>query len=85
MTKYITKKQFLNDHNKLSPPELQATFTMLTRFQQDKKPSLKDDGWSMDKLRIPLIAWLSASTREKNKDKNNQSGYRNYPETKLRA
>jgi hypothetical protein len=78
----MTKKQFLQEHNKLSPPDLQATFTLLTRFQHEKKPALKDDSWPMDKLRAPFITWLLALSREKVNVQADNSGYRNYPETK---
>lgn len=57
----IGKKQFLAEHNSLSPINLQATFALLTRFQEEKKPELKDADWS-HKLRIPFIAWLIALT-----------------------
>lgn len=82
----ISKEQFLSDHNKLSPANLKATFTMLTKFQQEKKPLLKDTEWS-NKLRIPFMVWLSngASKPEEEKDLSNNSSkehiYRNYPET----
>lgn len=79
----MTKKQFLNEHNKLSPSNLQATFVLLTRFQQEKKPTLKDDEWSMDKLRPSLIIWLSTLSREESRKSNDQSGYKNYPQTKF--
>lgn len=79
----MTKKQFLDEHNKLSPGNLQATFALLTRFQQEKKPDLKDDNWSMDKLRPSLIIWLSTLSREETRKKEDHSGYKNYPETKF--
>jgi hypothetical protein len=82
----ISKEQFLIDHNKLSPANLKATFALLTKFQQEKKPLLKDTEWS-NKLRIPFMVWLSNGTTksEEEKDLNNGSSkeqiYRNYPET----
>ncbi|KKP32182.1 MAG: hypothetical protein A2312_00970 [Candidatus Staskawiczbacteria bacterium RIFOXYB2_FULL_32_9] len=82
----ISKEQFLIDHNKLSPANLKATFALLTKFQQEKKPLLKDAEWS-NKLRIPFMVWLSNGVlkSEAEKDlKNNSSKdhiYRNYPET----
>ena len=82
----ISKQEFLIEHNKLSPKNLQATLTMLTHFQEEKKPLLKDDSWSVDKLRIPLIAWiLSASPAEGKdfKEKKQEQKFRNYPETKI--
>lgn len=84
----INKEQFLIEHNKLSPLNLQATFVLLTRFQEEKRPLLKDDAWSIDKLRIPLIAWLLALPEKKKKEglKSSSKGkgkqiFRNYPET----
>ena len=38
----ITKEQFLEEHNKLSPAHLQATLALLDRFKEEKKPLLKD-------------------------------------------
>ena len=55
----IGKKQFLIEHNRLSPANLQVTFEVLTNFQESKRPLLKDADWS-NKLRIPLITWLIA-------------------------
>jgi len=81
------KEQFLIEHNKLSPTNLQATFALLTRFQEEKKPLLKDTEWS-NKLRIPFISWLLAlpqqSPLEKNKRirKSRERGYKIYPGTK---
>jgi hypothetical protein len=81
----ITKEQFLVEHNRLSPPNLQATLALLTRFQEEKKPALKDDGWSVEKLRIPFISWLLAlpAAEIKSIEKQEKPKYRNYPETKL--
>ena len=83
----ISKEPFLIEHNKLSPKNLQATFALLTRFQEEKKPLLKDTEWS-NKLRIPFISWLLAlpqqSPLEKNKRirKSRERGYKIYPGTK---
>lgn len=60
----IGKEQFLIEHNRLSPVNLQATFALLTQFQEEKKPLLKDADWSF-KLRIPLIVWLGSLPPEK--------------------
>lgn len=62
----VSKEQFLIEHNRLSPTNLQATFALLTRFQEEEKPFLKDSGWS-NKLRIPLITWLLTLSPEKKK------------------
>ncbi len=81
----ITKEQFLIEHNKLSPKKLQATMSMVTRFKEEKKPLLKDNCWSIDKLRLPFIAWLLASSVEKEKKggvgRRPKEIYKNYPET----
>ena len=81
----IKKEQFLLEHNKLSPPNLQATLSLLTRFKEEKRPLLKDDGWSVDKLRIPLISWLIALPlvgKRKGKKTGGKQTFKNYPETK---
>ena len=82
----VSKEKFLEEHNKLSPESLQATFALLTKFQEEKKPLLKDNGWSVDKLRIPFISWLlSLPTEEKKETLRHGLGraqtYKNYPET----
>lgn len=80
----ISKEQFLEEHNKLSPANLQATLDMLNRFKEEKKPLLKDDGWCLDKLRVPFISWLTtlpAEKETKSKFKKEKEIFRNYPET----
>ena len=86
----ISKEQFLEKHNRLSPVSLQANLTLLDRFKEEKKPQLKDDSWCLDKFRIPFITWLtSVKTIKKNSSKpkklkkktSQKSTYRNYPET----
>lgn len=80
----ITKEQFLAEHNKLSPKNLQATLALLTRFQEEKKPLLKSNGWSVDKMRIPFISWLISLSIEEGKKKKTgrrKQTYKNYPET----
>lgn len=79
----LTKEQFLKEHNKLSPINLKATLAMVTRFQEEKKPLLKEDGWSIEKMRIPFITWmLSTATKEEEKEVAEKvSMFRNYPET----
>lgn len=76
----IGKEQFLIEHNRLSPENLQATFALLTRFQEEKNLTLKDSDWSF-KLRIPLISWLLTLPPEKNKSikKPKKSEYKIYP------
>jgi len=80
----ITKEQFLEEHNKRSPKNLQTTLAMLTKFQEEKKPLLKDDGWCLDKIRIPFISWLISISPEEKKAKKmgrQKQIYKNYPET----
>ena len=80
----ISKEKFLEEHNKLSPSNLQATLALLNRFRDEKKPLMKDDGWCLDKHRIPFISWLS--TLDKTDKKSGRKSrakeiFKNYPET----
>jgi len=80
----ISKEKFLEEHNKLSPSGLQATLALLDRFKEEKRPLMKDDGWCLDKLRIPFISWLTALKEpEKKFGKKFQKKeiFKNYPET----
>ena len=80
----ITKEKFLEEHNKLSPSNLQATLALLTRFQEEKKPLMKDNDWCLDKHRIPFISWLTTlpKVEEKHTRKSNKKEiFKNYPET----
>ena len=84
MTTFITKEQFLQEHNKLSPSNLQATLALLNRFKEEKKPLLKDDNWCLDKLRIPFISWLTTLPKIDEKyarESRKKKTYKNYPET----
>lgn len=85
MTNLISKEQFLEEHNKLSPQNLKATLALLDRFKEEKKPLMKDDSWCLDKLRIPFISWLTATKKEEEIRNAGRAGkkeiYRNYPET----
>ncbi len=45
-----TKEEFLLEHNKLSPLNLQATTSSLSRFRIEKISLFKSDDWSIDKL-----------------------------------
>ena len=54
------KEQFLSEHNKLSPLNLQATMALLSRFRTDKTALFKNDDWPIDKLRRPFILWLTS-------------------------
>ncbi len=69
MDELITKEQFLVEHNKLSPLSLQATLLLLTKFQEEKKPMLKNAEWS-NKLRIHFISWMLALPKKKEKNSN---------------
>ena len=84
----ISKEKFLEEHNKLSPSNLQATLALLNRFKEEKKPLMKDDSWCLDKHRIPFISWLT-SLPENEKKEGRQSRakqiYKNYPETHYTA
>jgi hypothetical protein len=83
----MTKKQeFLSEHNKLSPLNMQATIALLSRFRIEKAKIFKDNNWSIEKLRRPFVFWLTSlspkakeeiekeelnnKSEEKNKDKN---------------
>jgi len=55
-----TKEEFLSEHNRLSPLNLQATIALLSRFRIDKASLFKNDDWSIDKLRRPFISWLTS-------------------------
>ena len=84
----ISKEQFLEEHNKLSPSNLKATMALLTRFQEEKKPLLKDTEWCLDKHRIPFISWLTALPKDEkkpNKKLNKKEVFKNYPETHYEA
>jgi len=81
----IGKEQFLIEHNRLSPIKLQATFALLTQFQEEKRPLLKDADWSF-KLRPHLISWLIVlplidSKKKKYVRKSTKQNFKNYPET----
>jgi len=61
-----TREEFLSEHNRLSPLNLQATIALLSRFRIEKASLFKDDNWSIDKLRRPFILWLTSfPSREK--------------------
>jgi hypothetical protein len=80
----ISKEQFLEEHNKLSPSNLKATMALLNRFKEEKKPLMKDNGWCLDKHRIPFIAWLTAMPKDEKKyGKKSRAKeiFKNYPET----
>lgn len=57
----MSKEEFLEEHNKLSPPNLKTTIASLSLFKEEKASLFKNDYWSIDKLRRPLILWLTAT------------------------
>ena len=59
-----TKQQFLSEHNRLSPLNLQATVPLLSRFKIEKALLFKTNDWSIDKLRRPFVLWLTSLTIE---------------------
>ena len=79
----LSKEQFLLEHNRLSPVNLQATFALLTQFQEERKPLLKDAEWSL-KLRLPFISWLLTfpelhPVKKQYEAKSKKSLYKTYP------
>ena len=56
----LNKEQFLEEHNRLSPIDLKATISLLSRFKIEKASLFKNDKWSIDKLRRPFILWLTS-------------------------
>lgn len=90
----ISKEEFLTEHNRLSPDNLQATLALLIRFKEEKKPLLKDNAWSIDKLRIPFISWLlnlpeikKAENKKATPRLRSEQGqtFKNYPETHYKS
>jgi hypothetical protein len=85
----ISKEQFLEEHNKLSPANMQATLALLNRFKEEKKPLLKDNEWSLEKIRIPFMSWLTtlpeSEKKVSKKNKKEQTIFKNYPETHYEA
>jgi hypothetical protein len=84
----ISKEQFLEEHNKLSPLNLKATLALLNRFKEEKRPLMKDDGWCLDKLRIPFISWLAAlkePVKKYAKKSKRKEIFKNYPETHYKS
>ena len=65
----LNKEQFLSEHNRLSPLNLQATIALLSRFRIDKTSLFKNDDWSIDKLRRPFILWLTSLTSEEKENR----------------
>lgn len=57
---HLNKKQFLEEHNRLSPNNLKATFALLSRFKAEKVSLFHSDNWTIDKFRRPFIIWLTS-------------------------
>ncbi len=64
------KEQFLSEHNRLSPPNLKATKSLLSRFRAERASLFKDKSWSIEKLRRPFILWLTSLTLKEKQDIN---------------
>jgi hypothetical protein len=57
---HLKKEEFLEEHNRLSPKNLRATISLLSRFRIEKASLFKGDYWPIDKLRRPFILWLTS-------------------------
>ena len=66
-----TKEEFLTEHNKLSPTNLQATDKTLNRFKTEKPALFKDGDYSIDKIRRPFIFWLTSLTKAEKEEMGN--------------
>ena len=58
------KQQFVIEHNRLASAKLQVTKSMLSRFRIERASLFKDAEWSIDKLRLPFIRWLTSFSEE---------------------
>ena len=56
----LNKEQFLEEHNRLSPENLRATFALLSRFREERASLFQGDDWTIDKFRRPFIIWLTS-------------------------
>jgi hypothetical protein len=54
------KEKFLEEHNRLSGLNLQATAQLMTRFEIEKPAICKNGDWSIEKVRRPFIMWLTS-------------------------
>lgn len=73
INQHLKKEEFLEEHNRLSPANLKATISLLSRFRIEKASIFKDDNWSIDKLRRPFILWFTSLTsKEKENIKKTQ-------------
>jgi len=64
----LNKRQFLEEHNKLSPENLKATIPLLCQFKTENSSIFKDDNWSIDKIRRPFVSWLTSLTAKERMD-----------------
>ena len=62
---HLKKEQFLEEHNRLSPENLQANLALLSRFRVEKASLFHSDDWPIDKFRRPFIIWLTSLSLEK--------------------
>ena len=67
------KEKFLEEHNKLSPKNMQADLDLLGRFKEAKLSLFKDNDWSIDKLRRPFILWLTSLPAIKKEDRKKET------------
>jgi len=65
---HLNKEQFLEEHNRLSPANLKATISLLSRFKTEKASLFKNDDWPIDKIRRPFILWLTSSILKEKED-----------------
>ncbi|HXK32254.1 MAG TPA: hypothetical protein VJ378_02190 [Candidatus Paceibacterota bacterium] len=65
---HLKKEEFLEEHNRLSPVNLKATISLLSRFKTEKASLFKGDDWSIDKLRRPFVLWLTSSVLKEKED-----------------
>lgn len=63
-----SKEKFLLEHNKLSPPNLQANMLLLSKFRIEKTSLFKKEDWPVDKIRRPFILWLTSLTAKERKN-----------------
>jgi hypothetical protein len=60
----LNKEQFLQEHNRLSSINMEATIPLLSRFKTEKSSLFQNDSWSIEKLRRPFIFWLTSLSLE---------------------
>ena len=70
INQHLKKEEFLEEHNRLSPANLRATVSLLSRFRIEKASIFKDNNWSIDKLRRPFILWFTSLTSKEKEDIN---------------